>query len=631
MQLGRFVGLCAFAMLWANNTYADEICSVGQYLNSDNTCTVADTGYYASDCAKRAPNEYVKLRYIQSTGPQYIDTGLTINKEDNFAIEYVMSVDEKTNNVTTWVGANAYLQLWINRAGYSIQEQGQQFPHTERDVVKTTYDNTTEKLYINGELKQTKDWSHKDLNNVKIALLRLGHESNSLHTWPGPRIKLYSARIWQDSILVRNFIPALRTTDGAIGMYDTVTEAFYPNQSTTALIAGHEDSATDITIEWACTSQTICDAGHYCTDGIRKECSIGNFVGHTGATQCYKPDVGYYATECKDVYKQLEYIQSSGTQYIDTGLYATKNGNYALEYVLSSDSTSNGWTGAVAFLQMRIDATGYTLRAAQQVIPYNRIDNIKIIYENYIETLYLNNKQVQSHDWQGHTANNNTKIALMHIGGRENSKPETLGLDGIKSKLYMVRLWKDSVLVRNFIPVRRTSDNTIGMLDTIELKFYPNSGSGKFTASEQEYDYQIGIGCTNQTPCHAGAYCLKGIIAACNAGTWSNTGATECTACTNAPENTIYTQHHFPNAQCPWECDNAHSLTSVNTCTALCGIGINRIKNNTGIDIPLFATKNTSPALAVGDKDSVCYADLVEGRMTNTINIQYKDRFYHAM
>ena len=45
-------------------------------------------------------------------------------------------------------------------------------------------------------------------------------------------------------------------------------------------------------------------------------------------------------------------------------------------------------------------------------------------------------------------------------------------------KIFYCRIWDDGVLVRNFIPVKRNSDNVIGLLDTANNVFYTNS-SGK--------------------------------------------------------------------------------------------------------------------------------------------------------
>lgn len=52
------------------------------------------------------------------------------------------------------------------------------------------------------------------------------------------KIKLYAFTIADNDTLVRNFIPAKRNSDNAIGMYDTVTGTFYTNSGTGDFVAG---------------------------------------------------------------------------------------------------------------------------------------------------------------------------------------------------------------------------------------------------------------------------------------------------------------------------------------------------------------------------------------------------------
>lgn len=51
-------------------------------------------------------------------------------------------------------------------------------------------------------------------------------------------IDWYSFKIWNGDTLLRDFIPCVRTSDGAIGMYDTVNGVFYTNAGTGTFTAG---------------------------------------------------------------------------------------------------------------------------------------------------------------------------------------------------------------------------------------------------------------------------------------------------------------------------------------------------------------------------------------------------------
>ena len=50
------------------------------------------------------------------------------------------------------------------------------------------------------------------------------------------------------------------------------------------------------------------------------------------------------------------------------------------------------------------------------------------------------------------------------------------------SKIYSAKLYDNNNLVRNMIPAKRNSDGTLGMYDTVTDTFFTNAGSGTFTA-----------------------------------------------------------------------------------------------------------------------------------------------------
>ncbi len=54
------------------------------------------------------------------------------------------------------------------------------------------------------------------------------------------------------------------------------------------------------------------------------------------------------------------------------------------------------------------------------------------------------------------------------------------------------------------------------------------------------------------------------------------------------------------------------------------------IKTSTGLSVPLYATKNTTPSISIGIGESVCYADLIPGRASGAINIEYNGQIYHT-
>ncbi len=109
--------------------------------------------------------------------------------------------------------------------------------------------------------------------------------------------------------------------------------------------------------------------------------------------------------------------------------------------------------------------------------------------------------------------------------------------------------------------------------------------------------------------------------------------------CTNAPTNAHYTGAGTPDAKdgsvidandCPWACDTGFGRSASGECLPLCSGGATIIRANS-VSAPLFNEKHTSPALAVGLGDRVCYADLVLGSARPAINISYGGQIYHTV
>ena len=181
-------------------------------------------------------------------------------------------------------------------------------------------------------------------------------------------------------------------------------------------------------------------------------------------------------------YKRLEYIQSTGTQWIDTGIDKTTNLDINL-ITKSNDTTGNKiilsycsggaqWFGTVERYYGVGSGTSYVstiLANTKQSI------NIKILYHDRITATFANGEVItRSYKNEGLY----TKDTYHLFGGIDSDFNSS-------SQIYpcIIKDNDNGTLIRNFIPVMRKSDNEIGMLDLVEGKFYTNAGTGKFTAN----------------------------------------------------------------------------------------------------------------------------------------------------
>lgn len=182
-------------------------------------------------------------------------------------------------------------------------------------------------------------------------------------------------------------------------------------------------------------------------------------------------------------YQQVEYIQSSGTQYINTdvSLYdvedhkiildiaPTEFYNYNIIWGSTYDAdTFEGWVHVDGLLAMRYNYIRY---GSDNTIEVNN----RYLIEAGKSNINLSNsiyKKVNGTSYGSNTVN--TKITdakfLLFLSGSDYGK----------HKLYSCKLYKSGILVRNFIPCYRKVDNEIGLYDLVNKVFYSNAGTGVF-------------------------------------------------------------------------------------------------------------------------------------------------------
>ncbi|MDE6570777.1 MAG: hypothetical protein K2L95_00970 [Alphaproteobacteria bacterium] len=77
-------------------------------------------------------------------------------------------------------------------------------------------------------------------------------------------------------------------------------------------------------------------------------------------------------------------------------------------------------------------------------------------------------------------------------------------------------------------------------------------------------------------------------------------------------------------------CNTGYSLTSSNVCAAMCAAGVTKIRTG-NVTVPLYASKQTTPALHVSIGGKVCYGSLDSDAGTSAINVNYGGKTYHSI
>lgn len=197
-----------------------------------------------------------------------------------------------------------------------------------------------------------------------------------------------------------------------------------------------------------------------------------------------------------DTYQQVEYLASSGTQYINTNISpdnytsldivykdtSATGSNYVVGSRNASSSTINyAVSGASATL-----AISSTFNGSSYTLPYTRsTDNMHHIYQNveYNQSsgyrLYTSatnlTTSATSTGYTSYSSGVAAQAAAFHVFGF-NSGNIHRGM-----QLYQLRIWKSGSLVGEFVPCYRVSDSVAGLYNLVDGSFHTNLGSGSFT------------------------------------------------------------------------------------------------------------------------------------------------------
>lgn len=209
-------------------------------------------------------------------------------------------------------------------------------------------------------------------------------------------------------------------------------------------------------------------------------CSIGDYYDYKSGEKVISADFIGKDT-FHDEYQEVEYIESTGTQYIDTGIKTSNSlsfeirTNYANGTLLGAQDSSNAEKCIAIAGSSNSEYVRFLSGSAGQFlgIPVNTYGFYDLTIKAGKATLTYNNKPT---DISLTTKNNKIDLPI-YIFARN--------VDGVASgysprKLFYFKVYDNGNLVRDFIPVYRKSDGAIGLYDLVEKSFYANAGTGTF-------------------------------------------------------------------------------------------------------------------------------------------------------
>ncbi len=183
------------------------------------------------------PNEYQKVEYIESTGTQYIDTG--INPTQNTRVKAKLFTEYAKNK--NWFGGSAtngegyvFDALQDSRIEYNFGNTSWATATTPVSVVNNVFDVDFSKngIYINGFSLGVTMPSISFTSSLSLTLFVRKTGSGYI------KGRYYYCIIYDNATIIRNLIPCYRKLDSVVGMYDVINDVFYTNSGTGTFIKG---------------------------------------------------------------------------------------------------------------------------------------------------------------------------------------------------------------------------------------------------------------------------------------------------------------------------------------------------------------------------------------------------------
>lgn len=373
------------------------------------------------------PDGYTQLNYIESTGTQYIDTGFKPNQDTRVvtAVSFraTPSKDEAvfgTRNANT----NQLWCYWRNAAAkFSFRFGGS----STNNLVAAA---ATEKNVLNADgnvltIGSASVTATAATFTAEHSIFLFAVNNAGASQYPAS-VLMYSCKIYDNGTLVRDFVPC-RNPLGEVGLYDLVNGVFY------------------------------CNAG------------TGSFIASLPLVSL------------PDGYTQVEYIQSSGTQYINTGFKP----NQDTRAVMDAQILKDPGTSVAIYFGVRWDGGFFELYKAGSGA------NLTFLYNTtYSQAFTVDYTLRRTVEINKNTATVDGVTKSYTAGTFQSSLPLFLCADNeygaVKShtamRLYSCQIYDSGTLVRDFVPCKNAS-GAFGLYDRVGDQFYGNAGTGSFTGA----------------------------------------------------------------------------------------------------------------------------------------------------
>lgn len=377
--------------------------------------------------SKILPDGLELYEYLESTGTQWINTGVICNSGISTYLDFQCTTSHSSySEIMGYATSTSWTPYGF---GTNTGTNGAFTKWGNGTITMSSVSFTTNRVNVTF-------LSNSTSNNGNIAIFTIGGNSGD---YVNQYMKVFQCKITDsNNNLVRNMLPCKYY--GEPGMWDSVNNKFYRNSG------------------------------------------IGTFV--------LGPKINL---------EEYEYLQSTGTQYINTGIpYDSTKSTYKIECKFSQpsnvgqyDAIFGAYTGesykCLRIIRGNSNSVMWTYynnqaNSGNKVAFSTANTNIREIVITSSSTILTENGTTTTYENKAVNGTNTTSTFYLFCQGIANDSPICLS----KSIIYYFRLYDNDTLIKDFVPV--SYNRTPGLWDKVEMKFYPNDGTGTFTLGH-DYNY----------------------------------------------------------------------------------------------------------------------------------------------
>ena len=174
-------------------------------------------------------------------------------------------------------------------------------------------------------------------------------------------------------------------------------------------------------------------------------------------------------------YKRLEYIKSTGNQYVNAGFKPNQKTRVSMKMKSSQSTGNNVWLFGC---QKSWSSNGYAVSTYTAEFGNNSTTTAFTIYDGIVHEVDFDCGTLKIDGSTVWSASGVFQTELYLYLAAINANGTASGFDGY---IYSCQIYDNGTLVRDFIPCQ-TAGGEIGLWDDVNSVFYGNAGTGTFEA-----------------------------------------------------------------------------------------------------------------------------------------------------